>query len=146
MEKQAEEKNIKPFQYSTLGKEKQVLNVVLAPGQAIYVNDTNVICCSEGFSKEKVKVPFWGEPKEHTPSHSKFINTSEDLAYMTINSNGGRVIAINSMLQKGMLFHEDYVLAHTLNVSLKKLKYCTYSIIASNHSNRYKSIGKGILL
>ncbi len=41
---------------------------------------------------------------------------------MTINARGGRVMVFNSQLMKGMLFHEDYVLAHTTNVELKTYK------------------------
>ncbi len=41
---------------------------------------------------------------------------------MTINAKGGRVVVFNSLLMKGMLFHEDYILAHTANVELKTFK------------------------
>ena len=119
MEKLVEDKVFKKFQYYILGQEKQLLNVVLGPAQSIYVDDNKIVCCSDGLTKENVKKPFWGEPKEHTPSRSKYINTSEGLAYMTINGKGGRIVAFNSLLVKGMLFREDVVLAHTHNAALK---------------------------
>jgi len=47
------------------------------------------------------------------------MNLSGSLSYITLNSKGGRITVFNSMLMKGMLFHEDYILAHTAKVSLK---------------------------
>lgn len=123
MEKIVEDKIFKQFQYYILGKEQQVLNVVLAPAQTIYTDQNFIICSSDGLTKLPVKKPLlWGEA-EPTPFNSKFCNTNEGLAYMTLNSKGGRIIAFNALLLQGMLFHEDYILAHTHNVALKPHKY-----------------------
>jgi len=65
MEKVLGDKLFKQFQYVILGKEQQVLNVVLTPAQSIYVDEERVICCSEGLIKIKVKKPLWGDPLEY---------------------------------------------------------------------------------
>ncbi len=65
MEKLIDDKLFKQLQYVILGKEQQVLNVVLAPGQGIYVDESRIICCSEGATRTPVRTPFCGEPLEY---------------------------------------------------------------------------------
>ena len=65
MEKIISDKLFKQLQYVILGKEQQVLNIVLAPGQAVFMDEDKIICCSEGLTKTKVNKPFCGEPLEY---------------------------------------------------------------------------------
>jgi len=116
------DKIFKQLNFKILGNANQVLNVVLFPGQALYVPDTQIICCSDGLKKLAVKRPLCEESKEYTPFHWKFANESKQIEYLTINNKGGSIIALNSLLMKNMLLREDYILAHTTNVSLKKWK------------------------
>ena len=116
------DKIFKQVKFDIIGKTNQVLNVVLFPNQSIYVEDTQVICCSENIKKAQVKQGFCDDSAKHSPLNWKFTNSSKGLEYLTINNRGGGIVALNSLLMKDMLFHEDYVLAHTINVSLKSWK------------------------
>eukprot|EP00826_Nyctotherus_ovalis_P052092 TRINITY_DN6561_c0_g1_i1.p1 TRINITY_DN6561_c0_g1~~TRINITY_DN6561_c0_g1_i1.p1 ORF type:complete len:156 (-),score=40.40 TRINITY_DN6561_c0_g1_i1:273-740(-) len=102
------------------GKANQVLNVVLQPGQDLYVSDSQVICFSDNLKKIAVKRPWCEENKEQTPFRWCYANLSEREAHLTINNLGGSVVSLNSLLVKNMLIREDYILAHSSNVFLKK--------------------------
>ncbi len=69
------DKIFKQLQYAILGKEQQVLNVLLAPAQGIYVDEAKIICCSEGLTKTRVKEPFCGEPVEYCCTAGERVDT-----------------------------------------------------------------------
>lgn len=106
--------------FSIDGKANQVLNIVLQPGQGLYIPDSQIICCSENLTKAAVKRPWCEESKERTPFKWRYENLSQREVYLTVNNRGGSVVSLNSLLMKDMLIREDYVLAHGSNVSLKK--------------------------
>ena len=65
MESLINERTIKELQYSILGIDLQTLNVVLMPSQSLYVDEHNVVCCSDGLTKSAVQKPFWGQSSEY---------------------------------------------------------------------------------
>ncbi len=49
------------LQYQIIGEELQVLSMVLMPGQTIFVNEANIICCSDGLIKLHIRKKCCGE-------------------------------------------------------------------------------------
>jgi len=122
MDELISDKMFKSMQYIILGKEQQVLNMVLAPGKFIYVMDTSIACCSEGFIKLNKEPPFILEHSKTTPALVKFLNTCEGMGYMTLNYKGGKVLVLNMRRMKEIVFDKEYVVAFTSNVSLNVWK------------------------
>lgn len=108
----------KSMQYIILGKEHQVLNIILAPGKLIYAVDTSVICCSEEFIRIPKKQAFNFKQPKISSGFVKFLNTSEGMGYLTLNYKGGRIITLGAKRMRDMIFDEDYVLAYTSGISL----------------------------
>ena len=50
------------------------------------------------------------------------MNTTPGITYLTLNKNGGKIAVFDQDSMKGILFSENYVLAHTSNVSMPLFK------------------------
>jgi uncharacterized protein (AIM24 family) len=110
------------MQYIVLGKEQQVINIVLAPGKFIYVIDLSVICCSEDIIKLNKQSSSIFEHSKTKPVLVKLLNTSEGMGYMTLNYKGGKVLVLDIKKMEDLAFDEEYVVAFTSNVSLSTWK------------------------
>ncbi len=59
-----DEKHFREVQYSILGKELQTLNILLLPSQGLNVDETSIVCSSDGLTRNAVRKPLWGQSAE----------------------------------------------------------------------------------
>jgi len=65
MEQLINAKSFQQVKYVVMGKERQILSVVLAPAQTIYADESKMVCCGDGLVRSHVSKPIFRDPVEY---------------------------------------------------------------------------------
>ena len=110
--------------YQLLGGERQTLQVILLPGQAVVTKRDAVLLSSDNVSLKNLAPTLFRrlvsliqmKPSQHLDLEVR--NESGALAYANIQRMKGRIVIIDNEITPKMIVKEKYVLARTVNVDL----------------------------
>jgi len=118
-------KKTQESKFEIIGKEHQILQLVLFPGESIETYSTSLIYMSPNLKKrnksQSIKDSFLNFVS-NTQGEVEYYNDTETIGYMGISRRIGKVIVINSSLISDIYFKPEHLLANSTGLSLDKKK------------------------
>jgi len=118
-------KKTQETKFEIIGKEHQVLQIVLFPGESVETYTNALIYMSPNLKKrnksQSLKDSFLNFVSS-TQGQVEHYNDTETIGYMGISRRIGKVIVINSALHGDIYFKPEHLLANTSGMALEKKK------------------------